>query len=148
MLDLLRDIVTDTSEPLEEGSQLRQVIINTHSPAVVNSLPLDTLVVARRTKKIGAQGQLHNQVEFSVLPDTWRTNSSEKDEKDRPSIVTMGELLAYLNPIDGLDTAADESTDGAKPSTPTERAAASSKKRLRDYFAMQYELFEQATKTL
>lgn len=144
MLNLLRDIVTDTSEPIEEGSRLRQVIINTHSPAVVNSLPLDTLVVARRIKKVGALGQLHNQVEFSALPDTWRTSGNEKDETERPAVVTMGELLAYLNPIDGFDTQPLESTDdnSNKPIT------ASSKRRLRDYFNTQYDLFEQTTETM
>jgi predicted ATPase len=35
MLGLLRDIVTDVSEPLGPDNPLRQVIVNTHSPAVV-----------------------------------------------------------------------------------------------------------------
>lgn len=139
MLDLLRDIVTDTEEPLEDGSQLRQVIINTHSPAVVGSLPLDELVVARRVKKIGPQGQLYNQVEFSALPRTWRTEGSEKN---RATTVTMGELLAYLNPGDGVgDVPPTPAHD--KPSAVATKTSAAPKQRLRDYFQGQFELFGQ-----
>lgn len=121
MLDLLRDIVTDTDQPLEKGAQLRQIIINTHSPAVVNSLPLDTLVVARRVS---------NEVQFAALPDTWRTSGSSTDADNA---VTMNELLAYLNPEGNPLT--------TRPKLPADR-------RLRDHVAGQYELFEKYLQVL
>lgn len=127
MLDLLRDIVTDATEPLEEGSQLRQVIINTHSPAVVNSLPVDTLVVARRVS---------NQVEFAALPNTWRTQGSSEDAAN---VVTLGELLAYLSPDGQVGTPLPTGTIKRPPSA---------ERRLRDHFAGQYQLFEQYLEVL
>ena len=46
MLDLLHDIATDPDEPVDETNPLRQVIVNTHSPAVVLEVLDDTLLLA------------------------------------------------------------------------------------------------------
>jgi len=136
MLHLLQEIVTDTSKPLEENTKLRQVIINTHSPAVVNSLPPDTLIIARRVKSGAGMGRLNNQVQFAALPDTWRVQG------DKPAqVVTLGELLAYLSPDGGGDEMTEVSNGQSKKPVPRE-------KRLRDLFAGQYELFEQARQLL
>jgi hypothetical protein len=63
---------------------LRQVIINTHSPAVVGQVKDEDLLVA----EIKAGG-----VYFSCLPDTWR------DKKCGTPTISRGTLAAYLNPI-------------------------------------------------
>jgi predicted ATPase len=136
MLDLLQDIVTDTNEPQEEGTRLRQVIINTHSPAVVNSLPIGTLVVAKRTKRPDATGKLVNQVEFAALPGTWRTKA---DVTPAPT-VSMHELLAYLNP-EGF-------TADTQPEQPATRKNDANNYRLRDQYNQQLDLFEQDLKAL
>jgi predicted ATPase len=135
MLNLLQEIVTDTEETQEEGVRLRQVIINTHSPAVVNSLPIGTLVVARRIKKPDSKGRLINQVEFAALPDTWRT----KTDREPAPAVTMHELLAYLNP-EGFpeDVQLEQHT----------RNNDVNNRRLREQYAQQLELFEQDVKLL
>ena len=95
MLKLLADIATDPDEPVEDADNpLRQVIINTHSPAVVQQVPEESLVIAERVpRRVGDQAAT-NGLRFSALPNTWRT---------RPTAGTaacpMGKLLSYLNPV-------------------------------------------------
>jgi len=74
------------------SNQLRQVIINTHSPSVVMQVPDDSLLLAEPVDVI------RNQVSFKALqlrclPDTWR----EKAGNLKP--MARGRLLAYLNPV-------------------------------------------------
>ena len=94
MIQLLRDLTTDVQEqqPAGAGSQLRQVIINTHSPSVVMQVPDDSLLMAETVDVIW------NQVSFKALQlrslsDTWR----EKSPNPKP--MSKGQLLAYLNPV-------------------------------------------------
>ena len=137
MLDLLRDIASDPQEALEEGMHLRQVIINTHSPAVINLLPADTLVFAERKKVLDTTGQLSNQVRFAALPDTWRTQSPNpalKQDAKAPQpapAITLGKILAYLNP---------EGEEGREWNTSI-RPRPAAERRLRDHFAGQLALF-------
>jgi predicted ATPase len=125
MLDLLSDIATSPSEALEEGSQLRQVIINTHSPAVVHMLDIETLIVAHRQRVPDGKGKFRNQVEFAALPGTWRTTVDDKPASE----VSKSQLLAYLEP----NVMVEESEEAA---TPQEKGStqATSKRRLRDLF--------------
>jgi len=93
MIKLLQDIVTDMEEPVSEDNPLRQVIVNTHSPAVVQQVPEDTLLVAEPRESI-SEGRRFNSVRFSCLPGTWRVKSQEKVDTCR-----KGDLLYYLNPV-------------------------------------------------
>ncbi|MGD1975441.1 MAG: ATP-binding protein, partial [Desulfobacterales bacterium] len=92
MLQLLQDIGIDPAEPVDETNPLRQVIVNTHSPAVVSEVPDDSLLVAE-TKEDIRDGQRFKKVSFSCLSDTWRAKTPEKT-----AIVSKGKLMAYLNP--------------------------------------------------
>ena len=92
MLQLLQDIAIDPNEPVDETNPLRQVIVNTHSPAVVSEVPDTSLLVAESKEDI-LDGQRFKKVIFSFLSDTWRTKAPEK-----PSLVSKGKLMAYLNP--------------------------------------------------
>jgi predicted ATPase len=153
MLALLLDIATDNKTALEEGTQLRQVIINTHSPAVVNRLPADSLVFAEREKVLDGNGRLNNQVKFAALPDTWRTTTpksttmkvgkQEQEAKPAPSI-TLGKILAYLNPDAEPPTTGEPATGKATSATRAPRL----ERRLRDHFANQLALFTEATDSL
>jgi predicted ATPase len=98
ILQLLQDIATDTMEKVDSDNSLRQVIINTHSPSVVQQVPEDSLVVAE-LKEVVKNGQIFKRVSFGCLPDTWRTKP-QGEAKSEPSVptVTKGNLLAYLNP--------------------------------------------------
>lgn len=101
MLNLLQDIAVDPFEPADATNPLRQVIINTHSPAVVLEVPDDCLLVVELRETI-QQGQLFRRAVFSHLPDTWR----EKADKTC-RVVPKGLLLAYLNPISSRDGVLD-----------------------------------------
>jgi predicted ATPase len=92
MLRLLKDIATDIKEPVDVDNPLRQVVVNTHSPVVVQEL-LDADLLVAELRDTVQNGKHFNRVCFSCLPGTWRT----KDPKTK--IVSRGTLLAYLNPV-------------------------------------------------
>ncbi len=92
MLTLLKDIATDVEEPVGPENPLRQVIINTHSPAVVGEVEDDSLVVAELEEVVRDRRRFKG-VSFSCLPGTWRAEADPP-----PSIASRGVLLAYLNP--------------------------------------------------
>ncbi len=100
MLRLLQDIATDALRKVGDDNPLRQVIINTHSPAVVAQVPDDSLLIAD-LKMVERDGQWSKSLALSCLPETWRSALEEMD------VVRKGELLAYLNPIPRQKTLAD-----------------------------------------
>lgn len=93
MLRLLQDIATDADEPVDSTNPLRQVIINTHSPAVVMQVPLTSLLVADVVEDSDERGVFHRTA-FAALAKTWRT-------KDEPASAALppGKLLAYVDPV-------------------------------------------------
>lgn len=91
MLRLLRDIPIDVNRPISDGNPLRQVIINTHSPAVVSQVPDDSLVVAEPVDMTGPLGRFKG-VYFGCLPGTWREAAGNR-------ATARGRLLSYLNPF-------------------------------------------------
>ena len=93
MLDLLQDIATDPFGPIGPDNPLRQVIVNTHSPAVVAQIPEDALLMAE-TKSNFQDGARFDRLSFSCLPNTWRASTSEM------RVVSKGQLMAYLNPVE------------------------------------------------
>ena len=92
ILRLLQDIATDVTYPVKSDNPLCQVIVNTHSPSVVQQVPDETLLVAELRETI-QDGQRFNGVRLSSLSDTWRTDALP----DVPP-VSKGQLLAYLKP--------------------------------------------------
>ena len=82
VLNLLIGIGVDPHQPVGEDNPLRQVIVSTHAPAVVQQAPDDSVVFVR-SRRGGAQ--------FLCLPDTWRAGESRQ--------VSRGDLDAYLNPV-------------------------------------------------
>jgi predicted ATPase len=82
MIDLLEGIAVDVFEKSGEDNPLRQVIVNTHSPAVVQQVDEDSLLFADLKER---------EVNFSCLSNTWRAISG------MPT-VSKGKVLTYLNP--------------------------------------------------
>ncbi len=93
MLNLLRDIAADPDEPADETNPLRQVIVNTHSPAVVLEVPDDALLVVESRAEM-RENRVFKRAVFSYLPDTWRDGIDPKG-----CTIHRGKLLAYLNPV-------------------------------------------------
>jgi predicted ATPase len=91
MLRLLENIAVDAQTPVDGENPLRQVIINTHSPAVVQQVPDASLLGVQLTEHI-QDGQRFKAARFSGLPETWRAAL--------PNAIPLakGDLLAYLNP--------------------------------------------------
>jgi predicted ATPase len=112
ILNLLQDIATDVEYPIGLDNPLRQVIINTHSPAVVQQVPDDSLLVAQLKETVHL-GQRFKRVCFSCLPDTWR----QKDPEG-VSVVSKGKLLAYLNPVPIEELESDGNGYDASPQQP------------------------------
>jgi len=94
MIELLRDISMDVNEPVSVDNPLRQVIVNTHSPAVVQQVPEGALLVAE-PREFVASGDRFVGVRFSYLSNTWRAVVSGGGA----NICKKGDLLAYLNPV-------------------------------------------------
>lgn len=93
MIQLLQDIATDTDDPIGPDNPLSQVIINTHSPAVVGQIPDDCLLVAE-LKEYVDEGKRFKGLSLGCLDKTWRTSASDKIR-----VISKGKLLSYLNPI-------------------------------------------------
>ena len=91
MLKLLKDIAVDVEMPIGSDNPLRQVIINTHSPAVVGEVDDDSLIVAKLGETV-RNGIRSPRVQFMGLPDTWRTSREIHDAEAIP----RGDILVYL----------------------------------------------------
>jgi predicted ATPase len=96
ILELLQDIATDTEEEIGSDNPLRQVIINTHSPSVVQEVLEGSLIVAE-LKDTVRQGQHFKRVSFGYLPNTWR--HKRLPHPSDANVVSLGKLLSYLNPV-------------------------------------------------
>ncbi|MDE0142266.1 MAG: AAA family ATPase [Caldilineaceae bacterium] len=93
MLELLQDIAVNVHRPVAADNPLRQVIVNTHSPGVVNLIPPDSLLIAETEQAIH-NSKRFQKAAFRWRPNTWRSKASPED-----SPVIMGRLLPYLSPI-------------------------------------------------
>jgi predicted ATPase len=111
MLQLLRDIATDPKMSAGADNPLRQVIVNTHAPAVVLEVPDDSLLLAEWKEII--RGKEHFKgVTFRGLEGTWRTSGA-----DAPHAISKGHLLSYLRPVAGDDHPSGE--NGSSTTTPS-----------------------------
>jgi len=106
MLRLLQNIATDTDKELGADNPLNQVIINTHSPAVVAQIPDNSLLVAESREYVDSAGKRGKGFSLSCLDTTWRSKSEEK-----PRIVSKGKLLSYLNPIESREVEAAQKNE-------------------------------------
>jgi predicted ATPase len=114
ILQLLKDIATDVEEPVGPDNPLRQVIVNTHSPAVVQQVDDDSLLVAEAEETV-RKGRRFNRVVFGCLPDTWRENIPGV------KVTSRGTLLAYLIPTPAGPHSAPVPNGGRTKSRPSRR---------------------------
>jgi predicted ATPase len=91
LLRLLQAIPTDADEPVSAANPLRQLIVNSHSPAVASGVPDDSLLVAE-PQEASLAGQSARTVAFHALSGTWRAPR----QQGMPA-VTRAELLGPLH---------------------------------------------------
>lgn len=116
MLELLEDMAADSSLPVDADNPLRQVIINTHSPAVVAALPAESLVVSGSVKRGGSAFTI-----FECIADSWR---GTKVSPPMPS-TTLGMLGDYLE---------KPGTTVEHPPSTTQSSAVKNPKTVRQYY--------------
>lgn len=99
MLRLLGDLAVNPTMPASDENPLRQVIVNTHAPAVVQQIHDEDLLVADTIIGRGTSGQGFDKVRFAALNDTWRVKVGGS------AAIPRGDLLAYLgkSAVDELD---------------------------------------------
>jgi hypothetical protein len=88
IVDLLQSIAVNLEAPVSEDNPLRQVIINTHSPLVVQAVPEESLLFAQ-LQELQRDGRRFKGITFSALEDTWRTKLTRRT-------ITKGALINYL----------------------------------------------------
>ncbi len=111
MLNLLRDIAVDVEEPMGLDNPLRQVIVNTHSPSVVQQIPDDSLLIADLKESCIEEFRVKG-VSFSCLPGTWR-EKKHPDGWAEPHC-SRGNCLAYLDPVLDLEESEKRPEKSAK----------------------------------
>lgn len=92
MVQLLEDIAVDSQRPISPDNPLRQVIVNTHSPLVVQEVAEEDLLCADTTELARADRIVRN-VAFKCMPATWRGDC------DPPlASISKGSMVALLQP--------------------------------------------------
>ena len=107
LLELLMRTAADTRMPVGPDNPLRQVIVNTHSPAVLRRVPEDSILFVGAAETRNKTGTVFNGARFACLADTWRERGGE-----RPSVVGRDDLLAYLDAPLTCEQPVDHSGEG------------------------------------
>jgi predicted ATPase len=94
MLRLLSDLAVDPTHEVSAENPLRQVIVNTHSPAVVAQVLADDLLVAV-PEWVPVDSTSGMRPTFRWLKDTWRA----KAWAGAPTLAP-GVIVSYLNPLE------------------------------------------------
>jgi len=89
ILELLQDIASDITRPVGDANPLRQVLVNTHSPELVQLAPEDAVLFAVPQFAERPEGRFRG-VAFRPLDGTWRAR------RGAPDAVQKGKVLEYL----------------------------------------------------
>jgi predicted ATPase len=88
MVNLVRDLAVDPTEPPGSGNSFRQVMVNTHSPYYVQyQAPADLLLAMPTT--INRAGVASTTVSLLPLAGTWRAAGA-------PAVVSKATIMDYL----------------------------------------------------
>jgi len=93
VLKLLQDIATNPKKPVGPDNPLRQIIINTHSPVILNQVSADNLLFAE-LKELERASLKFKRACFSCLPDTWRKKAFPESDT-----VSKDKVFSYLKSI-------------------------------------------------
>ncbi|MEU9887657.1 AAA family ATPase [Sphaerisporangium sp. NPDC051011] len=89
MVDLVKDLAVDVTDAPGRDNPFRQVIVNTHSPAIVQLVDPDDLLFADTVLRRGPDGELTRALQLHPLAGTWRA-------KGGGISVTRADILPYL----------------------------------------------------
>lgn len=89
MVELLRDLAIDVTVPPDVENPMRQIIIASHSPLLVQLMHPEDLLCAVATKVSGEQGQVATTLRCRPMVGTWRSTEQVQS-------VGLATLLAYL----------------------------------------------------
>ena len=91
MIELLRDIAVDPQLPIGSDNPLRQVVVNTHSPVVIEHVDPRNELIYLDTKKV-LEGRSWGQVTWvRVPPSSWRATGLPVSHQ-----ISAGQILPYL----------------------------------------------------
>ncbi|WP_374979789.1 ATP-binding protein [Pseudomonas solani] len=100
MLELLKEIVVDSKHEVSEENPLRQVIVATHSPILVQLQDKDDLIFADIIKVNGPFNRASTTIKCKPMQGSWR---SEKGI----STISLSAVIAYLATPDGAQITMD-----------------------------------------
>ncbi|SCE99757.1 AAA family ATPase [Micromonospora chokoriensis] len=89
MLELVRDLAVDPSDAPGPTNPFRQVIVNTHSPWVVQLCNPADLLLAEVRPHVGANGRHTRSLSLLPFTGTWRAAGGQ-------STFSMADVVAYL----------------------------------------------------
>ena len=100
MLRLLEAIAVDTDFGVSDDNPLRQMIINTHSPGVVQNVSPGSLLFAESYEFFDRDLQERQKAtRFVAIPETWRTAA----DPDMPTKL-LTDIVRYLNFASEVET--------------------------------------------
>lgn len=94
MLNLVRDLAVDPVEPPDANNPFRQVIINTHSPGVVQLCSREDILFADNRLQTAPDGSTTRALSLLPFADTWRAENAEITATD-------ADLVVYTTPPPG-----------------------------------------------
>ncbi|HEY8428205.1 MAG TPA: ATP-binding protein, partial [Sandaracinaceae bacterium] len=91
---LLRDVAVDPEEEVSEDNPLRQIIVNTHSPLVFNSVPRDD-VVFLESVDVRVDGHRGRVAHVRVPAESWRARMDPRPDLLAPGRLRRWEQMAF-----------------------------------------------------
>jgi predicted ATPase len=101
MVRLVQDLAVDPERKPGADNPFRQVIVNTHSPAIVQLVGRSDLLFAEVTDRKAPDGSLARGMSLRPMTDTWRAAASTEPA------VTLLDILPYLTAPPGAQLALD-----------------------------------------
>ena len=102
MVELLRDLAFDPDLPVGDDNPARQVIVNTHSPALVQHISGDELLVAMSGVRCEEGGTPERVLRLVPFAGSWRERHSEV------GFATQLDLVPYLTTAMGAQISLDD----------------------------------------
>lgn len=116
MVRLARELATNTSQPAGPDNPLRQVILNTHAPAVIAQITADDLMIAEN-RPVDEKDSTARQITFGCIHETWRQKAQET-----VSTIPRNHLLDTLNlVVPGLSVLYVENEEGEEAAIQEEK---------------------------